>query len=95
MPHNVLNLPLHDDDAAFFLEYSMPMGSIPAGMCYMIGAGCNKTGAAAEFVVCEDGQFLEARIARRTGRNSVNMTDMGVRQRERAETFLRSVGAIT
>ena len=94
MTTNVLNIPLFDNDAEFFVESSYEDGKDFYGrQRYVIEAGCNKKGNSVEFTIV-DRKLFQATIKRRTGKYSVNFVDMGVRQKERAETFLKNLKII-
>lgn len=94
MTTNVLNIPLHDNDAEFFVEGSFEDGTDFNGrQRYVIQAGCNKHGNAVEFTIV-DRMLFQALICRRTSKYGVDFTAMRSRQEQRARDFLKKLDLI-
>lgn len=95
MATNDLNIPLFDDNDAFFFEGSYLDSKINA----LIVGSCNKNGNAIEVGLTRKDEFgpweiYDASIKRRVGKNSVDFTDMGSAQYEKLSRQLKKIGII-
>jgi hypothetical protein len=92
---NELNIPLHNDDAEYFLDQTNFDGPNRA----IIMGGCNRNGNAIDITLYRDDEnskwkLHSAQIKRKTGKYSVSFVDMGSSQEKRLRTQLEEIGIL-